>query len=260
MARGVKMKTKHIVLSLMVMLFCVALIAETEQAAPAAPATQSGITIGKIINDSGYWGYAIILTFVIGLVYGVIRYLQLYQREKVDAQKLYLKLKGYIKNDQIDEANKIVEGFKTTTLGYIFWSGLRIYGDMRKANKKGEEMDRAVQNGFEEAVLQTVFKIDAGLSWFTTLAQICTYLGLLGTIWGLLEAFDGLANAADSAKNQVLTDGISKAIGTTALGLIAAIPLTLIHGGLHGRAQKIINDIDEHTVKIMNALSMANKG
>lgn len=258
MARGVKMKTKHIVLALMVLLFSVALVAQEAQ--EAQEAVKVSVTPGQIINDSGTWGYAIILVFVIGLVYGVIRYLQLYQREKVDAQKFYLKLKGYIKNDQIDEATKIAESFKGTTLGYIFWSGLRIYGDMRKANKKGEEMDRGVQNGFEEAVLQTVYKIDAGLSWFTTLAQICTYLGLLGTIWGLLEAFNGLAKAPDHLKNQVLTEGIAKAIGTTAIGLVAAIPLTLIHGGLFGRAQKILADIDEHTVKIMNSLSMANKG
>lgn len=257
MARGVKMKTKHILLALFVMLFCVALVA---QEAPVVEDTTVKITPGRIIQDSGYWGYAIILVFVIGLVYGIVRYIQLYQREKVDAQKFYLKLKGYIKNDQIEEATKIAESFKGTTLGFIFWSGLKAFGDMRKANKRGEEMDRVVQNAFEESVLQTVYKIDSGLSWFTTLAQVCTYLGLLGTIWGLLEAFYGLAGAPDHLKNQVLTEGIAKAIGTTAMGLIAAIPLSLIHGGLFGRAQKILADIDEHTVKIMNALSMANKG
>ena len=252
------MKTKHILLVLMVMLFSVALVAQ--EAAPAAQEDAAKVTVGQIIDDSGAWGYAIIVVFVIGIVYAIIRYIQLYQREKVDAQKLYLKLKGYIKNNQVEEAIKIADSFKGTTLGYIFWSGLRIYGDMFKANKKGEEMDRAVQNGFEEAVLQTVYKIDSGLSWFTTLAQICTYLGLLGTIWGLLEAFYGLAKAPDHLKNQVLTEGIAKAIGTTAMGLVAAIPLTIVHGGLFGRAQKILADIDEHTVKIMNTLSMANKG
>lgn len=250
------MKAKHIVLVVMVLLFCAALIAQEAQQEVKA----RGVTLKTIFDDSGKWGYAIILTFVIGLVYGVVRYLQLYQREKIDAQKFYLKLKGYIKNDQVDEAAKIAESFKGTTLGYIFWSGLRIYIDTRKANKKGEELDRAVQNGFEEAVLQTVHKLDANLSWFTTLAQICTYLGLLGTIWGLLVAFDALATAPENQKNIVLTAGIAQAIGTTAMGLLAAIPLTLIHGGLFGRAQKILAEIDEHTVKIINYLSNANRG
>ena len=256
MARAVKMKTKQIILVVIALLFCATLLAQSD----ASPVKATPITPGKILHDSGGWGYAIILTFIIGLVYGIVRYIQLYQREKIDAQKFYLKLKGYLKNDQLDEAAKVAESFKGTTLGYIFWSGIRIYIDTRKANKKGEELDRAVQNGFEEAVLQTVFKIDANLSWFNTLAQICTYLGLLGTIWGLLEAFESLANAPESQKNQLLTAGISKAIGTTAMGLVAAIPLTLIHGGLYGRAQKILADIDEHTVKIINYLSYVNRG
>lgn len=253
------MKAKHIVLVVMALFFCVALLAQEVQAQQEVTNAR-GVNLITIFEDSGSWGYAIILTFIIGLVYGVVRYIQLYQREKIDAQKFYLKLKGYIKNDQVDEATKIAESFKGTTLGYIFWSGLRIYTDTRKANKRGEELDRAVQNGFEEAVLQTVHKLDAGLSWFTTLAQICTYLGLLGTIWGLLVAFDGMANAPENQKNQLLTQGIAQAIGTTAMGLIAAIPLTLIHGGLYGRAQKILAEIDEHTVKIINYLSFSNRG
>lgn len=256
MARGVKMKTKHIVLVIAILLFCAALLAQPD----ATQKKSGGVNLGKVLDDSGWWGYAIILTFVIALVYGVVRYIQLYQREKVDAQKLYLKLKGYIKNDQVEEATKIAESFKTTTLGYIFWSGLRIYGDTRKANKKGEEMEKAIQNAFEEAVLQTTFKIDANLSWFTTLAQICTYLGLLGTIWGLLESFYALAHAQENEKNQLLTDGIAKAIGTTAMGLVAAIPITIIHGALYGRAQKILADIDEHTVKMINQLSFGSRG
>jgi len=252
------MKAKHIVLVVMALFFCVALLAQEVQAQQEV--AKGGVSLYTIFRDSKAWGYAIILTFIIGIVYGIVRYIQLYQREKIDAQKFYLKLKGYIKNDQVDEATKIAESFKGTTLGYIFWSGLRIYIDTRKANKKGEELDRAVQNGFEEAVLQTVHRLDAGLSWFTTLAQICTYLGLLGTIWGLLVAFDGMANAPENQRNQLLTEGIAQAIGTTAMGLIAAIPLTLIHGGLYGRAQKILAEIDEHTVKIINYLSYSNRG
>lgn len=253
MARGVKMKAKHIVLVVLALAISLGLSAQEVK-------TAGGVTLGMIFKDSGWWGYLILLTFVIGIIYGVVRYIQLYQREKIDAQKFYLKLKGYIKNDQIEEAAKIAESFKSTTLGFIFWSGLRVFIDARKANLKGDDLNKSVQNAFEEAVLQTVHKLDGGLFWFSTLAQISTYLGLLGTIWGLLVAFDGLANAPDNQKNQLLTNGIKVAIGTTAMGLFAAIPLTLIQGFLYTRAQKLINDIDEHSVKIINYLGFSIKG
>lgn len=229
------------------------------ETAPAETNSNIVITPGEIFKDSGFWGYLILLVFIIGIVYAVVRYIQLYVREKIDAGKFYLKLKGYIKNDQIDEATKISESFKNTTMGFIFWSGLMVFKDARKSGKKGEELNKSVQNAFDEAVLQTVHKLDSGLFWFDLLAQICTYLGLLGTIWGLITAFKALDAAAEADKNKELTKGIKTAIGTTAMGLIGAIPLTLIKGGLLVRAQNIINDIDEFSVKLINQITTSIK-
>ncbi len=254
MAKGVQMKAKGTILLLICLLICLPIIAQ-ETAAPQTP----GITIGELISDGGTWGYLIILVFVIGLVLAVVRYIQLYVREKIDASKFYLKLKGYIKNEQLDEASKISESFKNTTLGFIFWSGLMVFKDAKKSGKGGKELRDSVQNAFDEAVLQTVHKLDGGLFWFDVLAQTCTYLGLLGTIWGLLIAFKALGTAAQSEANKRLTEGIKVAIGTTAMGLIAAVPLTLIKGALLTRAQNVISDIDEFCVKMINQLNYTIK-
>jgi biopolymer transport protein ExbB/TolQ len=252
------MKTKNIMLVLLLLVIGVSIFAQTTQTTAAEQASK--VTLGGIFKDSGFWRYPILLVFVLGIVYAIVKYIQLYQREKIDARKFYLKLKGYIKNDQVEEAAKIAESFNKTTMGFIFWSGLRVYIDSRKANLKGEELTRAVQNAFEEAVLQTVYKLDAGLFWFTMLAQVATYLGLLGTIWGLLDAFNALANAPESQRSALLTNGIKVAIGTTAMGLFAAIPLTVIQGIFHSRAERMTNEIDEHTVKLINTITMSIKG
>ncbi len=254
------MKARNIIIVLFVLLMSVGMIyAQVEGATQTVAKKAIGITPGEIVRDSGWWGYLIILTFVIGIVYAVVRYIQLYVREKIDAGRFYLKLKGYLKTKNVKEAIDISESFKNTTMGFIFWSGLKVYKDAVDSGKKGEELNTSVQNAFEEAVLQTVHKLDAGLFWFDLLAQICTYLGLLGTIWGLILAFKALDVAAEADKNKELTKGIKTAIGTTAMGLIAAIPLTLIKGGLLVRAQNIINDIDEFSVKLINQLSTSGK-
>lgn len=253
------MKVRNFVLVILTLMLSVgAVFAET------APKEDTGVSIFSIFKDSneqGFFGYLILITFIIGLVYAIIRYFQLYQREKLNAANLYKSLKGYVKNDQIDEAIKITEKLKNTTLGFIFFSGLSVYRDVRK-NSKGEDLNVQVQNAFDEAVLQKIHNLDSGLFWFDTLAQICTYLGLLGTIWGLIYAFQALGSKeiVDSEKNIRLSAGIKTAIGTTALGLLAAIPLTLIKGGLLTRAQRIINEIDEYSVKLINYITISNKG
>ncbi len=261
MAEGVKMKAKHIILTVVALIVSLGFLfaqAAPEAAAQAA-APKASLNIFGVFVDSGKWAYPILLTFVIGIVYGIARWNQLYRKEKIDAGKFYLKLRNYIKNDQLDEATKISESYKGTTMGFIFWSALMIFKDARKSGKKGPEMRQAVQNSLEESVLQTVHKLDGGLFWFDTLAQIATYLGLLGTIWGLLEAFTAMDALTGSAQSAALTEGIRLAIGTTALGLLAAIPLTVIKGWLFTRANNLISDIDEFSVKLINTINNAIK-
>jgi biopolymer transport protein ExbB/TolQ len=263
MAEGVKMKAKHIILVVNTLFMSLgslfAQVAEAPVDAAATPAPAEGIGLLKVFVESGTWAYPILLVFVIGLVYAVARWNQLYRKEKIDAQKFYLKLRNYIKNDQLDEAYKISESYNKTTMGFIFWSALMIFKDAKKSGNKGAELRQSVQNSIEESVLQTVHKLDGGLFWFDTLAQIATYLGLLGTIWGLLTAFAGLAKLTGAAQQQALTMGIQKAIGTTALGLLAAIPLTVIKGWLFTRATNLIADIDEYSVKLINTINNAIK-
>lgn len=217
--------------------------------------TGGGGGLITLFRDSGEFAYLILINLLIGLALAIVRYIQLYVREKIDAEKFFFKLKNFVKNDQIEEATKIADQFKGTTMGFIFWSGLSVFKDVRKSGKKGEEARISVQNAFDEAVLQKVHKLDGGLFWFDTLAQVSTYLGLLGTIFGLIKAFSALEGLTGAAQNAALTNGIRLAIGTTAFGLIGAIPLTLIKGGLFTRAQNLISDIDEYSVKLVNHIN-----
>jgi len=207
----------------------------------------------------GVFMYIISFLLVIMLILAIIKYWQLSIKEKLNTQKFYLKLKGYIKNNQIEEAIRVCAQFKNTTIGFIFWSGLLGYNDGIKSGKKGFYLKEHVQNSFDEAGLQSIPKVEGGLFWFDIIAQISTLLGLLGTIFGLVVAFDSLANAPEADKSRLLTEGISMAMGTTAYGLIVAIPTMLIKGALQSRADKIVNDIDEFSVKTINQVTYSMK-
>ncbi|MDO9577779.1 MAG: MotA/TolQ/ExbB proton channel family protein [Candidatus Cloacimonadales bacterium] len=219
----------------------------------------SAVNVGRMFNQGGPFMYIISILLIIMLIMAIIKYWQLSFKEKLDAQQFFLKLKGYIKNDQIEEAIRICTQFKTTTIGFIFWSGLLGYNDGVKSGKKGIELRNHLQNSFDEAGLQAIPKVEAGLFWFDIIAQVSTLLGLLGTIFGLVTAFDALANAPEADKSRLLTEGISMAMGTTAYGLMVAIPTMLIKGGLQHRADKIINDLDEFSVKTINQVTYSMK-
>ncbi len=220
----------------------------------------AAVDVKEMFINGGPFMYIISFLLVIMLIMAIIKYWQLSIKEKIDAKKFYLKLKGYIKNQQIDEAIRVSAQFKKTTLGFIFWSGLLGYNDGLKSGKEGIQLKKHLQNSFDEAGLQTIPNVEAGLFWFDIIAQVATLLGLLGTIFGLVNAFDALATAPEAEKTTLLTKGISMAMGTTAYGLMVAIPTMLIKGALQARADRIINDIDEYSVKTINQITYTMKG
>ena len=144
-------------------------------------------------------------------------------------------------------------------MGFIFWNGILSFQDARKSGMKGKRLQAALQNGFDEAGLQSIPKIEANLFWLDIIAQVATLLGLLGTIFGLILSFNALATALPSEQQKLLTQGIAQAMGTTAYGLMVAIPTMFIRGAFQARADKIINNIDEYSVKIINQIVLSIK-
>ncbi len=208
----------------------------------------------KMFNAGGAFSFMIVGLLVIMLVISGIKFWELNIKEKIDAKGFYLKLKGYIKNNQTEEAARVCAQFKDTTMGFIFWNGLMNFNDAKKAGKRGRELKDAVQRAFDEASLQTIHRLESKLFWLDIIAQVSTLMGLLGTIFGLVSSFDAVANAPDSIKNSLLSDGIAMAMGTTAMGLIVAIPTMFIKGMLNDKAEKIVNNIDEYSVKVINQI------
>ena len=91
-------------------------------------------------------------------------------------------------------------------------------------------------------------------------ANVATLTGLLGTISGLVIAFKAVATAAPEEKQQMLAQGISVAMYTTAFGLVVAIPTMIAHSIIANRTVKLIDEIDQYSVKLINLLTARQRG
>lgn len=215
-----------------------------------------GVTAGSVYASGGKFSHAIALLAAVMVVLFLVKSYRIMIKERIDAQGFYLKLKGFIKNNQISKAIQASSNFKNTTLGFIFWNGLKVYEDALNADFKGRELKSAVQNGFDEAGLQKIPEIDSGLFWFDIISQVATLLGLLGTIYGLMLSFQSMGDKTlgESERQDKLINGIYQAMGTTALGLVVAIPTMFAKGWLQGKSEKITDNIDEYCVKVINQI------
>ena len=104
-------------------------------------------------------------------------------------------------------------------------------------------------------MLRSLPKVQRNIDYIAMAANVATLLGLLGTIFGLIMAFKGVAGKSAQARQEHLAKGISVAMYTTAFGLIIAIPFLFAHYWLNRRATRIIETVEESSVALLNALA-----
>lgn len=119
-------------------------------------------------------------------------------------------------------------------------------------SKSREEGD--LQNVADAASLSVIPRLTRRLQYLPVLANVATLIGLFGTIFGLKAAFASVAAASAAQRADKLAAGIAIALNATGFGLLTAIPLTLAHSYLASQAEEIIEQVDEFSVRLINAL------
>ena len=127
----------------------------------------------------------------------------------------------------------------------VFAAGIR---------KLGEPVE-VVERHIQEAGQRQVLKLGKYLRVLSVIAGVSPLLGLLGTIFGMIAAFQTVATTAEAlGKTELLAAGIYEAMITTAAGLIVAIPALIFYHWLSARVQKLVMDIDEMVVDFIEEL------
>jgi len=223
----------------------------TEAVAAEAPEeVRAGLfsDIAKFFRQGGPAMWAILLFFGVGLVITIERIIFLFGVARVNPEQLMAKIALLIRKGSIEGAIAAVSEEKAP-LARIIESALRNY--------KGTERD--IQNAVDEMALAELPRINARIGFLAMLANVSTMVGLLGTIFGLIAAFAAVAAADPEQKSILLANGISQAMNTTAFGLIAAIPLLIIHAVLTSKSDALVDDIDRYSVMVMNMLAQARR-
>lgn len=200
--------------------------------------------LASFFREGGVFVYLILAVSVVGLAIVIERSVLLVFRYSVNGRLLWKKITKSLEEGDVKKALSFCRG-SGAPLARVFEKGLSCYG-------RGE---RDLQNAIDEISLEVIPPIDKRVPYLAVTANVATLLGLLGTIHGLIQAFQAVGNADPSQKAALLASGISIALYTTAFGLIAAIPMLIMYSVLQSKAHRIIDEIDEFSVKLVNLLT-----
>ncbi len=126
----------------------------------------------------------------------------------------------------------------------VFESGFREFARARKADLPIQDVITAAHRAMKVALSRQVDTLENNLSSLATIGSVSPYIGLFGTVWGIMDSFRSLAGV-QQATLAMVAPGISEALVATAMGLLAAIPAVIAYN-------KFATDIDGLAVRYQN--------
>ncbi len=176
------------------------------------------------------------------------------KKAKLQTQKF---LRIFRRSKQLSEINEISLRFKFTPLSSIFRAGFQELNAQLKLNPEdsskkiralnAESLNRALLRASNEEIS----RLEKMMSFLATTGSVTPFIGLFGTVWGIMDAFHkiGLTKSASLA---VVAPGIAEALIATAAGLFAAIPAVIAYNHYLQKIKELITEMDDFSLEFLN--------
>jgi biopolymer transport protein TolQ len=208
------------------------------------PATDNSLSISHLILNASFLVQLVMLILVLA---SVISWAMIFQRERyqrkasgafsyfekqfwsgIDLNQLYRQGNG---------RNEMVEGIES-----IFRAGFKEFTRLRQT--AGADSDAVMEGSMRAmrvALAREQEKLEENLPFLASVASVSPYIGLFGTVWGIMVSFLNIANAGQPSLATV-APGIAEALIATAMGLFAAIPAVLAYNKFSARAENLLSN------------------
>ena len=219
-----------------------AVVAETE----IAGESMHHILMQKFLEGGWGWMLPILLCLVIGLAVAIERILYL-TLSTINSKKLIAAVEDALKTGGIEAAKEVCRNTRGP-IASIFYQGLDRYDQGLDSVEKAVVSYGSVQTG----------QMESGLSWIGLFIALSPMLGFMGTVVGMIDAFDAIQAAGDISPTLV-AGGIKVALLTTLLGLIAAVILQLFYNYIIAKIDSLVNAMEDSSITLMDLLTAYSK-
>lgn len=154
-------------------------------------------------------------------------------------------LRAFRKAQRLQDVMTVSDQFRPSPLVTVFENGYKEYN-------RGQSLT-AVQRATQIASSEELTRLERRLPWLATTGAVTPFIGLFGTVWGIIDAFHGLGTA-NAATLRAVAPGISEALITTAAGLFAAIPAVIAYNQFTHHMREFGARMDDFSLELMNTL------
>lgn len=220
------------------------------QTAPAAAAGEDAVPAKKgfheilkekFIEGGATWMTPILICFILGLALVIERLVYL-NMSRTNTEKLLKKVEDSLQSNDLEGAKEICRNTRGP-IASIFYQGLDRFNEGLEYIEKAIVSYGGVQMG----------RLEANLSWIGLFIALAPMLGFLGTVIGMVQAFDDIEAAGDISPT-VVAGGMKVALITTVFGLIVAIILQILYNFILSIIEKLVNDMEDSSISFMDII------
>ncbi|MGO9518379.1 MAG: MotA/TolQ/ExbB proton channel family protein [Candidatus Korobacteraceae bacterium] len=218
-------------------------------------ASAIGGEITSLIESSGLVAKAVLVILLLfSLASWAIIFSKwgLFRRARVQSNRF---IRAFRKSDRLQDVAAVAEQFKPSPLVGVFEGA---YDELRKQAPHSIRVT-ALQRATQIAASEELTRLESRLPWLATTGAVTPFIGLFGTVWGIIDAFHGLGTAG-AATLRAVAPGISEALITTAAGLFAAIPAVIAYNMFTQHIREFGARMDDFSLELINEVERAQSG
>jgi biopolymer transport protein TolQ len=161
-------------------------------------------------------------------------------------------VRAFRKAQRLQDIAAVAEQFKPSPLVGVFEGGYEEF--KRQAQTSGTVRNLlSIQRGMQIGASEGITRLERNVPWLAITAAVTPFVGLFGTVWGIIDAFHGLGTAG-AATLRAVAPGISEALITTAAGLVAAIPAVIAYNLIGASIREFAARSDDFALEVLNAV------
>ncbi|PIQ63139.1 MAG: flagellar motor protein MotA [Bacteroidetes bacterium CG12_big_fil_rev_8_21_14_0_65_60_17] len=198
-------------------------------------------------NEGGQFMWPVLISLIVGLAIAFERIITL-NRADINTRKFIVKVKGALEEGGISSAEEVCASTRGPVAS-VFQAGLLRHDEGIEAVEKAVVSYGSIEMSF----------LERGMVWLSLFISLAPMFGFLGTVVGMVEAFDAIESAGDISPSLV-AGGIKIALLTTVFGLITAIILQFFYNYASSKIDRIVVDMEEASIELIDSLVLLNAG
>ena len=214
------------------------------------------MTFKELLGNVGLFGGAVMFCLALLSVFSLAVIVEKHRRFRLAArhtQTFKPVFKNFVHGGEIQQLVKALPAHQKSHVAQVISAGIAEYDGVRHTGRDAGASLELVQSAVRDSISETLIQLKWGLGFLATIGSTAPFIGLFGTVVGIINAFRSIA-ATGSGGMSVVAGGIAEALVSTALGIFVAIPAVVAFNHFTGKIENAHVEINRASSQLVNRL------